>query len=133
MGLTIANDTVCSFLGKAAVLTKDGVALAMIFRDMDRNPSTTDHERDLHRYSAERAKDLTAFFGRPVHELTLDEIEKFKILDESTTVSETADGFAVEIANVELEQYHDSPGTLMDIGGITFTRHPDLTADKTSP
>ena len=43
---------------------------------------TTDHERDLRRYSAERAKDLAAFFGRPVHELTLDEINHVKILEE---------------------------------------------------
>jgi hypothetical protein len=61
----------------------------------------------------------------PVHDLTLNEIERFKILSESVTVSETKDGFAIEIANVELEQYHDGPGTLMDIGGITFTRCPD--------
>ena len=120
MGMDIADDTVCSYLGKAAVLTKDGVALAMIFRDMDRNSLTTDRERDLRRYSAEQAKPLTAFFGRPVHALTLDEIETFKTLAESVTVSETKDGFAVEIANVDLDRHIHETGTPVTLAGVEF-------------
>ncbi len=81
-------------------------------------------EHNLRRYSAERAKDLAAFFGRSVHELTLDEIEKFKILDESTTVSETADGFAVEIANVDLERHIHETGTPVTLAGVEFMHRP---------
>ena len=89
-------------------------------------PLTTayDRERDLRRYSAEQAKELAAFFGRPVHDLTLDEIEKFKILNENTTVSETADGFAVEIANVDLERHVHETGMPVTLAGVEFMHRP---------
>ena len=64
------------------------------------------------------------FFGRPVHELTLNEIEKFKTLDESVTVSETKDGFGVEIANVDLERHVHETGTPVTLAGVEFMHRP---------
>lgn len=117
----------CEYMGKTAVFTESGLALANVIRasavwdeKIQKWIMPSARERDLRRYSAEQAKPLTAFFGRPVHALTLDEIETFKTLAESVTVSETKDGFAVEIANVDLDRHIHETGTPVTLAGVEF-------------